>query len=253
VLVAAYGGGGVSAVALQPDGRLGVVGSFIQHTGSSVNPARQKGPHAHEIVITADNQFAVAPDLGLDRVLVYKLDAAHATLTPHIPPAAVLAPGSGPRHIVFHPGNQYAYVISEMLCTITVFRYDSANGTFAERQVISTLPPGEAVAPGTSTAEIQVHQNGRFLYGSNRGHNTIVVYTIDAASGKLNWMQNQSTLGKTPRHFALDPTGAWLLAENQDSNTVAVFRIDPATGRITPTGPLTEVPSPVAAVFVPAP
>ncbi len=252
VLVANYGGGSVAAVALQPDGSLGAIGSFIQHTGSSVNPTRQKGPHAHEIVVSADNRFAFAPDLGLDRVLVYQLDAAHAKLTPHTPAFAALPPGSGPRHLVFHPGNRFAYVINEMLCTMTAFRYDAARGTLTEFQTISTLPPGEPVPKGTSTAELQVHPSGKFLYGSNRGHDTIVVYAIDAATGQLTYVENASTLGKTPRHFALDPTGAWLLAENQDSGTVAVFRIDQKTGRLTPTGPLTAVPSPVSAVFVPA-
>ncbi len=252
VLVANYGGGGVSAVSLQPDGRLGGIGSVIQHTGSGVNPARQKAPHAHEIVISADNRFAFVPDLGLDRVFVYRLDPASAQLTAHTPPSASLPPGSGPRHLVFHPGHRFAYVISEMLCTMTVFRYDATAGTLHSVQTISTLPPGETVAKGTSTAEVQIHPGGKFLYGSNRGHDTIVVYTIDAASGKLTYVEYVATRGKTPRHFALDPTGTWLLAENQDSGSVAVFRIDPKTGRLTATGPLVEIPSAVAAVFVPA-
>ena len=251
VLVANYGGGGVSAVALTPDGRLGAVGSVIPHTGSSVNPARQKGPHAHEIVVSADNRFAFAPDLGLDRVLAYDLDAAHAKLAPHTPAGSALPAGSGPRHLAFHPGNRFAYVISEMLCTMTAFRYDAVRGELTAVQTISTLPPGESVQPGTSTAEVAVHPGGKFLYGSNRGHDTIVVYAIDAATGQLTYVENVSTRGKTPRHFALDPTGTWLLAENQDSNTVAVFRLDPQSGRLTPTGPLVDVPSPVCAVFVP--
>ncbi len=251
ILVANYGGGGVSAVALSPDGRLGAVGSVIQHTGSSVNPARQKGPHAHQIITSADNRFAFVPDLGLDRVMVYQIDPGAAKLTAHNPPSNSLAPGSGPRHMTFHPSNQFAYVISEMLCTMTAFRYDSARGTLAEIQTVSTLPPGEAVAKGTSTAEVQVHPSGKFLYGSNRGHNTIVVYAIDPASGKMTYVENVSTQGKTPRHFTLDPTGRWLLAENQDSNTVAVLRIDEKSGRLTPTGTPVEIPVPVSAVFVP--
>ena len=252
VLVANYGGGSVSAIGLLPDGRLGELGSMIQHTGSSVDPARQKGPHAHEIVISADNRLAFAPDLGLDRVLVYDVDVARAKLTAHSPAFASLPPGSGPRHLAFHPNHRFAYVISEMLCTMTVFKYDAAGGVLTDIQSISTLPPGESVKAGTSTAELEVHPSGKFLYGSNRGHNTIVVYAIDPASGKLTYVENVSTRGKTPRHFGLDPTGTWLLAENQDSGTVAVFRIDPATGRLTPTGPLVEVPTPICAVFVPA-
>ena len=251
VLVANYGAGSVSALALQPDGRLGALGSVIQHTGSSVNPARQTAPHAHQILLSPDNRFALVPDLGLDRVLVYAVDPASAKLTAHRPASVTLPPGSGPRHLAFHPNGQFVYVISELLCTMTAFRYDPAHATLTSLQTLSTLPLGESVVKGTSTAEVQLHPSGKFLYGSNRGHHTIVAYAVDATTGQLTLIAHQSTLGKTPRHFALDPTGTWLLAENQDSNTVAVFRIDLKTGRLTPTGPLLAVPSPVAAVFVP--
>lgn len=253
VLVAHYGGGGVSGIALQPDGRLHSLGSVIPHTGYSVNPARQSAPHAHQIVVSPDNRFALVPDLGLDRILLYALDPTTAKLSAHTPAFAALRPGSGPRHLVFHPHGKFVYVISEMLCTMTAFRYDAAPGTLTDFQTISTLPPSESAAKGTSTAEVQVHPSGKFLYGSNRGHNTIVAYAIDVSSGKLTLIEHQSTRGKTPRHFALDPTGTWLLAENQDSSTVAVFRVDKNSGRLTPTGPLLEVPIPVCAVFVPAP
>ena len=251
LLVAHYGGGGVSAVALQPDGRLGALGTVVQHTGSSVNPARQKAPHAHQIVVSPDNRFAFVPDLGLDRVLTYALAPSTARLTAPAASGTSLPPGSGPRHLAFHPGGRFAYVISELLCTMTAFRYDAATGTLTALQTISTLPPGETVQRGTSTAEVIAHPNGQFLYGSNRGHDTIVAYAVDAATGRLTLIAHQSTLGKTPRHFALDPTGTWLLAENQDSHTVAVFRVDPKTGRLSPTDPVLAVPSPVAAVFVP--
>lgn len=251
LLVANYGGGGVSSVALQPDGRLGPVVSIILHTGSSANRARQNAPHAHAVVISPDNRFAYVPDLGIDQVVAYRLDPAHAKLAPLTEAPVKLPPGSGPRHLAFHPNAPFAYVISELLCTMTAYRYDIAQGTLSPFQTISTLPPGESIPEGTSTAEVQVHPNGRFLYGSNRGANTLVVYAVDSATGKLTHIENVSTRGKTPRHFALDPTGTWLLAENQDSNTVAVFRVDPATGRLTPTGPLVTVPAPVCAVFVP--
>jgi len=254
VLVANYGAGSVCAISLQPDGRLGAVGSVIKHTGSSVNAARQKGPHAHAIEVSPDNRFAFSPDLGLDKIQAYRLDPAAAKLTPNDPAFAPVPPGSGPRHLAFHPNGKFAYVINEMLCTMSVFQYDAARGAFTDLQNISTLPPAVAAVPkGTSTAEVQVHPNGKFLYGANRGDNTIVVYAIDSATGKLTYVETQSTLGKTPRHFALDPTGAWLLAENQDSGTVAVFRVDPKTGRLTATGTPAEVPFPVSAVFVPAP
>ena len=263
LLVANYSGGSVSAVSIQPDGRLGAVGSVVKHTGSSVNPGRQKAPHAHGIYFAPDNRFAFAPDLGIDRVIAYRVTPATAQLTLHtggpsapsasVTPGTALPPGSGPRHLTFHPTGKFAYVINELLCTMTAFAYDSAAGTLTSIQTISTLPPGESIPKGTSTAEVQVHPNRRFLYGSNRGANTLVVFAIDEKTGLLTYVESVSTLGQTPRHFALDPTGNWLLAENQDSSTVAVFRVDPKSGRLTPTGPLVPVPAPVAAVFVPVP
>ena len=251
VLVANYGGGSVAALPIGADGRLGAPATVIQHTGSSVNPARQKEPHAHAIVVSPDNRFAFVPDLGLDKVMIYRLDAAKASLVANTPAFAAVPPGSGPRHLAFHPDGKFVYVINEMLCTMAVFTYDAVSGALTDFQRISTLPPGESVQKGQSTAEVIVHPTGKFLFGSNRGHNTIVVYSIDPASGKLSYVENQSTQGKTPRHFAVDPTGAWLLAENQGSDTVVVFRIDPANGKLTPTGQSLEVPAPVSAVFVP--
>jgi 6-phosphogluconolactonase len=250
VLVANYSGGSVAAIALQADGKLGAVGSFLQHTGSSVNAARQKAPHAHGIYVSPDNRFALVPDLGIDRVLVYRLDAAKATLTAHDPAGAALPPGSGPRHLTFSPDGKFVYVINELVCTMAVFKWDAAKGTLTDIQNISTLPAEDPFKPGYSTAEVFAHPNGKFLYGSNRGHHSIVVYAIDAATGQLTQIQNQSTLGKTPRNFALDPTGSWLLAENQDSSTVAVFKIDAVTGKLTPTGAPVDVPTPVSAVFM---
>jgi len=253
VLVANYGGGSVQSIKVLPDGRLGDVGTFIQHKGSSVNASRQSAPHAHSINLSPDNRFAFAADLGLDKVLIYKLDAASAALTASEPAFAPVAPGSGPRHFAFHPGGKSAYVINEMTCTMTAFSYDAARGELKEVQTLSTLPPGETVKAGFSTAEVVAHPSGRFLFGSNRGHDTIVVFSVDAATGRLTHVENQPTLGKTPRNFAVDPTGAWLLAENQGSGTVAVFRIDAQTGKLTHTGQTLEVPTPVCARFVPAP
>ncbi len=251
VLVANYGGGSVASLPLGADGKLGAVKSFIQHTGSSVNAARQKEPHAHGIVVSPDNRYAFVPDLGIDKVMAYRLDAAKATLTAAEPAFVALPPGSGPRHLAFHPGGKFAYVINELTCTMSVFRYDAGRGTLTDVQSISTLPPGETVQRGQSTAEVIAHPSGKFLYGSNRGHNSIVVYAVDAASGKLSYVENQSTQGKTPRHFAVDPTGTWLLAENQGSDTVVVFRIDPQSGKLTATGQSLAVSAPVSAVFVP--
>lgn len=253
LLVANYSGGSVAALALQPDGRLGAARPVVQqHVGSSVNPARQKGPHAHAVAIAPDNRFALAADLGIDQVRVYKLDAARASIAPNGPAAAMLPSGSGPRHLAFHPNGKFVYVINELLCTMAVFRYDAARGELKDVQNISTLPPGETVQRGFSTAEVIAHPGGKFLYGSNRGHNSIVVFAVDASTGELTHVENQPTQGHTPRHFAVDPTGAWLLAENQDSGSVVVFRIDAATGRLRATGQNIAVPSPVCAVFVAA-
>jgi 6-phosphogluconolactonase len=253
LLVANYGGGSVSALTLRLDGRLGALASLIQHQGKSVNPNRQEGPHPHGVYPSPDNHFVFVPDLGLDTVFCYLLDAPSAKLTRNTMIAGTsLKAGSGPRHLAFHPYQPFTSVINELFCTIDAFRYDAA-GSLTHFQTISTLPPGEAIPKGTSTAEIQVHPNGRFLYGSNRGANTLVVYRIEEKSGQLTYVESVSTLGQTPRHFALDPSGTWLLAENQDDNTVTVFRVDSETGHLTPTGQRLAVPSPVCAVFVPAP
>jgi 6-phosphogluconolactonase len=182
-------------------------------------------------------------------VLVYRLDPTKATLTPHAPAFAALPPGSGPRHLAFGTGGKFVYVINELLCTVSVFGYDAQRGVLKDVQTISTLPPGERAAAGTSTAEIAVHPSGRFLYGSNRGHDTMAVFAIDPSNGQLTHLANEPTQGRTPRHFAIDPTGRWLLAENQDSDTIVVFSIDPNTGKLAGTGQSIVVGAPVSAVF----
>jgi 6-phosphogluconolactonase len=249
VVAANYGGGSVQALPVKADGSLGEPGTFIQHEGSSVNKSRQEGPHGHCILFDPSQKFAVACDLGLDKVLIYKVDAAKATLTPNDPAFATVAPGSGPRHIAFHPDGKFAYVINEMLCTMTAFAWDSKKGALAEVQTISTLP-GE-LQRGYSTAEVYVHPSGKFVYGSNRGHDSIVVYACDPKTGKLTLVEHQPTQGKTPRHFGITPDGKFLLAENQGSDSVIVFRIDAKTGKLTATGDKIEVGAPVCAVFVP--
>ncbi len=253
LLVANYSGGSVASLPLGADGRIGPAVTLRQHVGSSVHPTRQQRPHAHAINVAPDNRYALVPDLGIDRVMLYRLDAAKSTLVPEVSGSVALPPGSGPRHLAFHPRGHFVYVLNELLCTMVVFAYEAASGRLREVQTVSTLPAGEAVQSGTSTAEVVVHPRGKFLYGSNRGHDTIVVYTIDAASGRLTLVQHQATGGKTPRHFAIDPTGTWLLAENQQSDSVVGFKIDPQSGRLTPTGQTLDVPSPVCAVFVPVP
>ncbi len=252
VLAANYGGGSVTVVPVGDDGRLAAPTAFIQHRGSSVNASRQEAPHAHSINLDPANKFAVAADLGLDKILVYRFDAERGLLTPNTPPAASVAPGSGPRHFAFHPTGRFAYVINEMTLTVTAFQYDAERGELKEVQTISTLPPG-TVNQGYSTAEVQVHPSGKFLYGSNRGHDTLAIFAIDEATGRLTPVGHQPTGGKTPRNFGIDPTGRFLLAANQDSDTVVAFRVDLQSGRLTPTGAKIEVPKPVCVKMLAAP
>ncbi len=247
VLLANYGGGSVASLPIQNDGSLSPAASAIQHAGSSVNQGRQQAPHAHSINLDAANRFAFCADLGLDQILIYKFDAKTATLSPNDPPYGVVKPGSGPRHFAFHPGGKFAYVCNEMTSGITAFTYDAQRGALEEIQTLSTLP--EPVK-GNSTAECQVHPSGKFAYVSNRGHDSIAIFTIDQATGKLTAAGHTKTGGKTPRNFGIDPTGQFLLAANQGTNDVFVFRIDQTTGALTPTGQSIKVGSPVCVKFV---
>ena len=251
VLVANYGGGSVAVLPIDDNGKVAQASSFIQHEGSSVNPQRQKAPHAHSINLDKANRFAFAADLGLDKVLVYKFDAAEGKLISNDPAFASVSPGAGPRHFAFHPGGKFAYVINEIHLTVTAFEYDSQRGELKTLQTTSTLPKG-AKGDNFSTAEVQVHPSGRFLYGSNRGHNSIAVFSIDQNTGKLTHVGNESTQGETPRNFAIDPTGGYLLAENQGSGTIVIFKIDPETGELSDTGTVVEVPSPVCIKMIPS-
>jgi 6-phosphogluconolactonase len=249
VLVANYGGGSVASLPIGTDGKLGPAASFIQHEGHGVNPARQEKPHAHSINLDLGNHYAMAADLGLDKVLVYRLDPSTSKLTANDPPSASVPPGSGPRHFAFHPDGKHAYVINEMLCTVTAFDYDAAAGKLTPKQTINTLPEGESVKPEYSTAEVQVHPSGKFVYGSNRGHDSITVFAVND-DGTLRWLDNTPSGAKTPRGFGIDPSGRVLLVGGQDSHGVAVFRIDPKSGRLTSTGQTLEVGSPVCVKFV---
>lgn len=246
-----YGGGSVAVLPIKKDGSLSKASAFVQHTGSSVNPKRQAGPHAHAINLDAANRFVFVPDLGLDKVMIYRLDAAKGTLTPNEPAFGTVPPGSGPRHIAFHPNGRFAYVINEMLCTMTTFSYDATRGELKELQTLSTLPAGESVQPGYSTAEVLAHPSGKFVYGSNRGHDTIAIFAVDPQTGKLAPVGHESTQGKAPRCFGIDPTGAYLLAANQGTDNVVVFRIDQKSGKLTATGQSIEVGAPVCVMFMP--
>ena len=253
VLVANYGGGSVGAVPLHADGTLGEPSAFIQHTGTGMSAGKVKPPHAHSINLDAANQIAFAADAGLDKIFLYDFDPAKGSLTPHAPPFAAVASGNGPRHFAFHPQGKFAYVINETVCSMTAFAYDAARGELKEIQTLSTLPAGESVKAGYSTAEVVAHPTGRFLYGSNRGHDTIVVFAIDPATGKLTYVENTPTGGKIPRNFNVDPTGGYLFAANSSSDNIVIFRIDARTGRLTPTGQVLAAPSPVCVRFVKVP
>lgn len=248
IVAANYGGGSVVSHRIRRDGSLSKPVSFIQHEGASVNPQRQKGPHGHSINIDNSGRFAVAADLGLDKLLVYRLDARRGTLEPHSPAGTSVAPGAGPRHFAFYPNGRNACVINELLRTVTVFDWDSKTGSLTEIQTLSTLPGG--AKPVGSTAEIQIHPSGRFVYGSNRGHDSIVVYSTDSQSGKLTWVENEPTRGRTPRNFGIDPTGRFLLAANQATDNIVVFRIDQSTGELAATGHEITIPTPVCVKFL---
>lgn len=249
VLVANYGSGSVAVLPVSADGRLGEATAFVQHEGSSVNAQRQKGPHAHGVYLSKDERFALCADLGLDKVLVYRFDSSKGTLVPNDPPSAAVAPGSGPRHFAFDPGGKFGWAINEMGNTITGFEWDGARGVLREIETLKTLPAD--FAGESYTAEIFVHPSGRFLYGSNRGHDSLAVFTVSPGTGRLSLLQHVPTEGSWPRGFGIDPAGKWLLAANQKGNNVVLFRIDPKTGRLAPTGSSLRVGSPVCIVFVP--
>lgn len=249
VLVANYTSGSVAAFPILADGRLGKASSFVQHTGHSINPERQQGPHAHCILPSPDNRFVLAADLGADRVVVYRFDAALGKLTPNNPPYAEVKAGSGPRHLAFHPNGKFLYVNSEMGNIVTVFSYDAAHGTLKELQTIPTLP--KDFKGQSTTAEIAVHPSGRFLYCSNRGHESIAVYAIDPVKGTLTLVEIVSSGGKEPRSFELDPSGHYLISANQNSDNLTVFHLDVNTGRLTPAGQVLEIGAPVCVKFVP--
>jgi 6-phosphogluconolactonase len=249
VLVANYAGGSVAVLPIRSDGKLGEATATIQHRGTSINPQRQEAPHAHCANFDAANRFAFIADLGLDKVMIYRFNPSKGTLTPNDPPSAAVKPGSGPRHFAFHPDGRHAYVINELGNTVTAFDYDPSTGVLTPRQSLSTLPND---FHGTSyTAEIQVHPSGAFLYGSNRGHNSIAVFAIDPRSGELTATGHQGREIKTPRNFAIDPTGRYLVVANQDSASLVVFAIDPKTGALVPVGDKVSVPKPVCVEFVP--
>jgi 6-phosphogluconolactonase len=250
-LVSNYTSGNVLVLSVLKDGRLGEASAFVQHKGSSVNPERQKGPHAHAMALSPDNRFAVVADLGLDQLLVYSFDTAKGTLGAD-PQIMKASPGVGPRHLAFSSDGRFLYVINEMQSTVVAYSYNQSTGALRELQTISTLPKN--FSGDNTAAEIEIHPSGKFLYASNRGDdNSIVVFAIDSRAGTLTFVESDPTGGKTPRNFAIDPTGSWMLAANEDSNNIVVFRIDPKTGHLTATGDVVQVSSPTCLMFVAQP
>ncbi len=251
-LVANYVGGNISVFPIAADGKLGTSSCIVQHSGSGPNADRQGSAHAHSITLDRRNRFAFAGDLGIDKLMIYRFDQKTGRLTPNeAQPFFQAKPGAGPRHFTFHPNGRLAFLINELDLTITALAYDEKAGTLREIETASTIP-ADALRTGSSCADIHVSPNGKFLYGSNRGHNSIVSYLIDQKSGKLKLVEHVSTNGKKPRNFAIDPTGKFLLVANQDSDSIIVFRIDANTGKLQLTGKSAEIPSPVCLKFTPA-
>jgi 6-phosphogluconolactonase len=249
LLVANYDSGSVAVLPVAADGHLGESTDFVQHSGKGPDPARQAGPHAHCVTMSPDNRFAFVCDLGLDKVMGYQFDAEHGKLTPADPAFTAIKPGAGPRHLVFRPDGKFAYVINELNSTVTAFSYEPKTGRLTEVQSISTLPP---YWEGKNTAgEIGVHPSGKYLYASNRGHNSVVLFEIDPEKGTLNFVEEQGTGGKTPRHFGIEPSAKHLAIGNQDSDTILACRIDAANGRLKPSGVFADCPSPVCIIFMP--
>lgn len=249
LVVANYGTGSVSAFPIEHDGRLGAMSSLMEAHGSSVNRERQEGPHAHEVVISADNRFVYVPDLGLDQIRIYALEPSQAKLGASEHQVTKEDPGSGPRHMAFSPSGKFAYVLSELKSVVTVFSHDPSTGNLKLIQTISTLPAG--YSGENAPAEIEVDKAGKFVYASNRGHDSIAVFAIDQSSGRLKEVQIVPTQGKEPRGMQIDPTGKWMFVGNQKSDQFVVFRIDSTTGQLTSNGQVIETPTPVAFQFVP--
>ena len=239
----------MSVFPILKDGSLGEASAFVQHTGHGTNPKRQEAPHAHSIDLSPDNRFAIVDDLGLDETLVYKFDSSKGSVTLNDPPFAKADAGAGPRHFALAPNGKFAYVIHEMGSTVSVFDYDAAAGVLHQVQTISTIP--KDFTRLNEDAEIEVHPSGKFLYASNRGHDSIAVFAIDPNKGTLSLIEYVPTKGQSPRHFQIDPTGSLLFAENEKSDNIVIFRIDAHTGRLAPTGKVLDISQPVCVKFVP--
>jgi 6-phosphogluconolactonase len=249
VFVANYVSGSVAVLPVAADGRLGEASAFIQHAGKSVHPTRQQGPHAHCVTLDPANRFAFVCDLGLDKILAYRFDAQKGTLTPVEIANVSTKPGAGPRHMVFRPDGKFAYLINELNSTVSVFSFDAKSGKLTEVQTESTLPP--YYEGKNSGAEIDIHPSGKWLYVSNRGNESVILFDVDRDKGTITYTEEQGTGGKTPRHFGIQPSAKHLAIANQNSDTVLVCRIDDGNGRLKPSGVFAEAPSPACVVFLP--
>ncbi len=249
LFVANYNAGTVALLPVAADGQLGEATAIIRHSGRSVHPQRQTAPHAHSVTLDPAERFLFVCDLGIDRVMIYRFDVERGALTPHEPAYAPLPSGSGPRHLVFRPDGRFAYVLSELASTVSVFAYDATRGRLSPVESISTIPTGFTGV--TTTAEVAIHPSGRYLYASNRGHDSLAMFAVDAVRGTLRTLGLQSTGGRTPRHFGLDPTGTIVAMANQNSDTIVLARLDPTTGLLTPSPHVASAPSPVCLVFLP--
>jgi 6-phosphogluconolactonase len=248
VLIANYGDGSAAAFPVREDGSLAEVGTVIRHEGSSAHPTRQTGPHAHSVTLDPGNRHAYIADLGIDRVMIYDLDPTAAKLTPASTPWAQVPPGEGPRHFAFHPAGRYAYLLTELGNTVIVFAHDAVTGALEPLQSLPSLPPDFA---GTSYgADIQVDPRGEFVYASNRGHDSLVVYSVDGATGMLTLRSFAPSGGRNPRGFGIAAGGELLLVANQDSDNIVAFRLNRAQGTLEPTGAVTSVPRPVCVKLV---
>ena len=247
VLVANYSGGNVAVLPVRQDGSLGEAIDVKQNEGSSINADRQQGPHAHCIELHPTNGFAYVCDLGTDKIMIFRFDGRQGKLVPGKTPWVQARPGAGPRHLAFHPSGKYAYVMNEMHVTVSAYAHSSTDGALTEMQTVPALPREPTVED--SGADIHVSPDGRFLYSSNRGHDSISAFKINQRNGSLTFIAHEPTGGKTPRNFAIDPTGSFLLVANQRSDNIVTFRRDRKTGRLSATGHSAEVPAPVCLKF----
>jgi 6-phosphogluconolactonase len=248
LLTANYVSGSVASIQINNDGSLGATATIIQHEGKGLDKQRQKGPHAHSFNLSPDNQFAYAADLGIDKIMIYKLNSKNSVLTPNDPPCFSATPGAGPRHFTFHPNGKFAYFINELDNTIVALSFNKSNGALTEIQTIATLPSD---FKGKSfTAEVKIHPNGKFLYGSNRGHDSIVIYKINEKTGKLTLVGFQNEGIDEPRHFNIDPSGKYCIVGNQDTNSVLLFKVDEKNGKLIPTNVSYPVGKPICVKFL---